>query len=113
MNKIPEFATILKLGEAARAMRPVVNGKALYDRIPIRRRQLKHEVENFIEWLGRLYESELEVLAKDPQYPRFFTDENTALLIIAQDRGEIIQAEIGTREQVEALMQHYERNPNE
>lgn len=103
MKDIPEFATFTKPGEKARTLRESVNGQLKFSRIPIRRRQLRYEVENFTNWIARLIQSELEMCKEDPTYPRFFSGGNTSLLIIAEDRGEIVQAEIGTEGQIKML----------
>lgn len=87
MNNIPEFAAFTKPGEKARTLRESVNGQLKFSRIPIRRRQLRYEVENFTNWIARLIQSELEMCKEDPTYPRFFSGGNTSLLIIAEDRG--------------------------
>ena len=68
----------------------------------MRRRQLKYEVQKFMEWIAHLVEVEVDVktLQEKGNYPAFFANERTGLLIIACDMGEIIQAEFGTPEMI-------------
>lgn len=110
MNSIPEFAHTT--GEA-KAIRPSIMGEYTYRRIPIRRRQLKHEIENFVNWIIRITEGEEDMMGKHPDYIPFFGAGKTALLIVAFDRDEYVQAEIGTEEQIQTLMQHLASTPRQ
>ncbi len=87
-------------------MRPSVNGKVKFSRLPIRRRQLKNEISNFVNWIERIWASEQEMFEKDASYFRFFSEDRTALLIVGIDGKDLVHAEIGTPEKIERLMKH-------
>lgn len=105
-NNIPEFDRCLPEGAVAKVLRPSVNGRVKFSRIPIRRRQLKFEIRNFIDWINRIWASEQEAFEKDPNYFRFFSEDRTALLIVGIDGEDIVHAEIGTKENIEMLKRH-------
>lgn len=103
---IPEFAAFTPDGAEAKVMRPSVNGKVKFSRLPIRRRQLKNEISNFVNWIERIWASEQEMFEKDASYFRFFSEDRTALLIVGIDGKDLVHAEIGTPEKIERLMKH-------
>lgn len=106
-NDIPEFANLSPHeGAVAKVMRPSVNGRIKFSRIPIRRRQLKFEIRNFVDWINRIWASEQEAFEKDPNYFRFFSEDRTALLIVGIDGEDIVHAELGTKENIEMLKLH-------
>lgn len=99
IDKLPAFSIYTDPNaQQPKVLRDSVNGKVKYSRIPIRRRQLKYEVQKFMEWIAHLVEVDVKILQEKENYPAFFTNERTGLLIIACDMGEIIQAEFGTLE---------------
>lgn len=100
---LPEFDCLPGEEGKAKVMRPSIGGKETYKRIPIRRRQLKHEISNFCNWVLRITRMEDDLLKKQPGFIPFFAQGQTALLITALDRDEYIQAEIGTEEQLNKL----------
>lgn len=105
IDKLPDFATYTDPNAPQpKVLRDSVNGKVKYLRIPIRRRQLKYEVQKFMEWIAHLVEEDVKILQEKENYPAFFANERTGLLIIACDMGEIIQAEFGTPEMIKKLM---------
>lgn len=105
-SRTPEWDK-LGPGETAKAMRPLINGQVKYQRIPIRRRQLKCEIANFIKWIDRLKNFEVELIAKQEAegkpYTPFFVGQ-TSMLIIARDRDEIVQAEFGSHEEISKII---------
>lgn len=106
MTQIPDLATFTPKGQKVKVLRPSVGGgEDKYGRIPIRRRQLKYEVENFINWILHLIEHEQEFIKQQPDYPPYFAAGQASVLILACDRGELVQAEIGTIEQIRRLKQ--------
>lgn len=102
-NDIPEFDRCLPEGAVAKVLRPSVNGHVKFSRIPVRRRQLKFEIRNFVDWINRIWASEQEAFEKGPNYFRFFSEDRTALLIVGLDGEDIVHAEIGTEENIEML----------
>lgn len=56
-----------------------------------------------MECIAHLVEEDVKIL-QEKNYPAFFANERTGLLIIACDMGEIIQAEFGTPEMIKKLM---------
>ena len=105
-SRTPEWDK-LGPGETAKALRPLINGQVKYQRIPIRRRQLKCEIANFIKWINRLKDFEVELIAKQEAegkpYTPFFVGQ-MSMLIIARDRDEIVQAEFGSHEEISKLI---------
>ena len=105
IDTLPDFATYTDPNaQLPKVLRDSVNGKVKYSRIPIRRRQLKYEVQKFMEWIAHLVEVDAKILQEKENYPAFFANERTGLLIIACDMGEIIQAEFGAPEMIKKLM---------
>ena len=104
-GRVPEWQQCSE--EPAKAMRPLINGQVKYQRIPIRRRQLTHEIESFVEWIHRLTAFEVELMAKQEAegkpYTPFFVGQ-TSMLIIARDRDNVIQAEVGPPEEISELI---------
>lgn len=94
-------------GETAKALRLSVNGQVKFSRIPIQRRQLKCEIANFLKWIKRLKDFEVELIAKQEAegkpYTPFFVGQ-TSMLIIARDRDEIVQAEFGPHEEISKII---------
>lgn len=106
-SDIPEFDHCPPLRRSGcKVLRPSVNGRVKFSRIPIRRRQLKFEIRNFVDWINRIWASEQEAFEKDPNYFRFFSEDRTALLIVGIDGEDIVHAEIGTKENIEMLKRH-------
>lgn len=105
-NDVPEFDRCIPEGAVAKVMRPSVNGRVKFSRIPVRRRQLKFEIRNFVDWISRIWASEQEAFEKNPSYFRFFSEDRTALLVVGIDGEDIVHAEIGTKEQIEMLKRH-------
>ena len=105
-SRVPEWDQCGE-GETAKALRLSVNGQVKYQRIPIRRRQLKCETANFIKWINRLKNFEVELIAKQEAegkpYTPFFVGQ-TSMLIIARDRDEIVQAEFGSQEEISKII---------
>lgn len=105
VQNLPDFFTYTdKKAPQPKVLRDSVNGEVKYSRIPIRRRQLKYEVQKFVEWIAHLVEVAVKILQEEDDYPAFFANERTGLLIIACDMGEIIQAELGTPEMIKKLI---------
>ena len=103
IDKLPDFSTCTDpSAQLRKLLRGSVNGKVEYSPIPIRRR-LKYEVQKFMECIAHLVEEDVKIL-QEKNYPAFFANERTGLLIIACDMGEIIQAEFGTPEMINKLM---------
>ena len=104
-SRIPEWDCTG--GEGAKTMRPLINGQVKFSRIPIQRRQLKCEIANFLKWIKRLRDFEVELIAKQETegkpYTPFFVGQ-TSMLIIARDRDEIVQAEFGSHEEISQLV---------
>ena len=90
-SRVPEWDQCGE-GETAKALRLSVNGQVKFSRIPIQRRQLKCEIANFLKWIKRLKDFEVELIAKQEAegkpYTPFFVGQ-TSMLIIARDRDEI------------------------
>lgn len=94
-------------GAGAKALRESVNGQVKFSRVPIRHRQLKFEIANFLKWIKRLKDFEVELMAKQEAegkpYTPFFVGQ-TSMLIIARDRDEIVQAEFGPHEEISKII---------
>ena len=105
-SRVPEWDQCGE-GETAKAMRLSVNGQVKFSRIPIQRRQLKLEIANFVRWIKRLKDFEVELMTKQEDegkpYTPFFVGQ-TSMLIIARDRDEIVQAEFGSHEEISKII---------